>query len=76
MNTKETGFSIELQSKKHLKKMNLANEKSECVVIEGTLGKLQQIRFDEDIVLVVIGSNGVLRIDLTEAELKAAGVKQ
>ena len=57
-------------------KMKMANEKSERVLLEGTLGTLQQVRFDEDIVLEVIGSKGILRINLTEAELKSAEVKQ
>ena len=76
MNTKETGFSIELQSKEYLKTMKMANGKSECVLVEGTLGNLEQTRFDEDIVLEVIGTKGILRIDLTQAQLKAAEVKQ
>ncbi len=76
MNTKETGFSIELQSKEYLKTMKMSNGKTECVLVEGTLGKLTQTRFDEDIVLEIIGTKGTLRIDLTQAELKAAEAKQ
>ncbi len=76
MNTKETGFSIELQSKEYLKTMKMANGKTECVLVEGTLGMLKQTRFDENIVLEVIGTKGTLRIDLTQAELKAAEMKK
>jgi len=76
MNTKEAGFSIELQSKEYLKTMKMANGKSECVLVEGTLGNLTQTRFDEDIVLEIIGTKGTLRVDLTQEQLKAAEVKQ
>ena len=72
MNTKEAGFSIELQSKEYLKTMKMANGKSECVLVEGTLGNLTQTRFDEDIVLEIIGTKGTLRVDLTQEQLKAA----
>jgi hypothetical protein len=37
---------------------------------------LKQTRFDESIVLEVIGTKGTLRIDLTQAELKAAEMKK
>jgi len=76
MNTKEAGFSIELQSKEYLKTMKMANGKSECVLVEGTLGNLTQTRFDEDIVLEIIGTKGTLRVDLTQEQLKAAEAKQ
>lgn len=70
MNPKETEFSIELQSKEYLKTVKMGKGKSECVLIEGTLGKLTQTRFDDDIVLEVIGTKGILRIDITQKELE------
>ena len=72
---KERSFCIELKSKTHLKTVALTNGSSEGVFIEGMLGDLQQARFAEGIILEVVGSNGVLRIDIAEEEIKKAQLK-
>ena len=64
----EKTFSIELKSKEQLKTINLVTE-CESVLIEGTIGQLQQTKFVENILLVVTGSKGVLRIDLTPDQI-------
>lgn len=64
----EKSFSIELHSKAHLKTINLVNE-CESVLIEGTIGQLQQAKFVENILLKVKGTKGVLRIDLTPEQI-------
>jgi hypothetical protein len=40
--------------------------------VEGTIGELVQATFAEDIILEVVGKNGILRIDLREDEIKKA----
>ena len=42
----------------------------ENAVIEGTIGKLEHAEFVEDMVLEVQGRKGVLRIDISENEIK------
>jgi len=63
-------FSIELKSKKHVKRVALPNENGSNVLIEGFLGKLQDLSFTEGIMLEVHGTNGTLRMDLSEKELE------
>ena len=45
----------------------------ENAVIEGTIGKLEHAGFVEDMVLEVQGIKGVLRIDISENEIKRKG---
>ena len=63
-------FSIELNSKEHVKSLSLANDDRNNVLIEGFLGKLTDVSFTEGIMLAIEGSNGILRMDLSEKELK------
>jgi hypothetical protein len=67
---KDRSFCIELKSKIYLTNIALTNASSEGVLIEGMLGELQQVRFAEGIILEVVGSNGILRIDIREDEIK------
>jgi hypothetical protein len=67
---KERVFSVELKSKRHLKNVTLTNGSSDSVLVEGTIGELVQATFEEDIILEVVGKKGVLRIDLSENEIK------
>ena len=70
---KERSFSVELKSKVNLKNITLNNDSRENVVIEGTIGKLEHAEFVEDAVLEVLGKKGVLRIDISEDEIKRKG---
>jgi hypothetical protein len=63
-------FSIELKSKEHVTRVALPNENGGNVLIEGFLGKLQDLSFTEGIMLEIQGTNGTLRMDLSEKELK------
>ena len=63
-------FSIELKSKAHLKNVTLTNNGHDDVLVEGSIGKLHSAEFAEDIVLVVTGDKGILRINLTPEEVK------
>ena len=67
---KERSFSVELKSKANLKNITLNNDVQENAVIEGTIGKLEHAGFVEDSVLEVTGRKGVLRIDISETEIK------
>ena len=66
---KERVFSVELQSKKHLKSVSLTNDTANSVLLEGNIGELVQAAFKEGIILEVIGKNGTLRVDLEEVEI-------
>ncbi|MGD0646201.1 MAG: hypothetical protein ABSA75_14965 [Candidatus Bathyarchaeia archaeon] len=70
---KERSFSVELKSKANLKNITLNNDIQENAVIEGTIGKLEHAGFVEDMVLEVMGRKGVLRIDISETEIKRKG---
>jgi len=67
---KERVFSVELKSKRNLKNVTLTNGSSDSVLLEGTIGELVKATFAEDIILEVVGKNGILRIDLREDEIK------
>jgi hypothetical protein len=71
MEEKERFFSIELQSKANLKNVTLSNGGSqENVLIEGTIGQLRRATFVDGIVLEVVCDKGVLRINITQDEIK------
>ncbi len=70
MDEKERYFSIELKSKANLKNVTLANGDHENVLIEGTVGQLQHASFVDGVVLEVVCDKGVLRINLTQDEIK------
>jgi hypothetical protein len=67
---KERVFSIELESREDLKNITLADNRSERVTIEGSLGELTRAHFEEDVILEVTGTKGVLRVDLGVDEIK------
>ena len=66
---KERVFSVELQSKKHLKTVSLTNGTANSVLLEGNIGELVQATFKEGVILEVRGKNGTLRLDLEEMEI-------
>ncbi len=66
----ERTFSVEMTSKAYIKNLLISNESHSRVLVEGNLGKLQEVLLVEGDVLEIIGTNGVLRIDLTESELE------
>ena len=66
----EHSFSIEMKSKKHVRHISVSNESHDRVLFEGSLGELEELSMVEGAVLEVKGANGVLRIDLSEDELR------
>ena len=67
---KPCGFSIDLVSKEHLDIVSIIDKGSKGVMIEGSLGMLQNIEFIDGSVLVVMCENGVLRLDLSLDDIK------
>ncbi len=63
------GFSMELGGE-HLKRFLILNDSGNQVLFEGFLGELKEIALIESSMLEVKGSNGILRVDLTEQELR------
>ena len=63
-------FSIELSSNKHLTRLSTSNDPNSCVLIEGTLGRLQHASFVEPEILEVKGSFGVLRLNVRKSEVR------
>ena len=63
-NEKENGFSVEMRSRDHLDAI-LFSEDTRGVLIEGTLGELEELGLFEEAVLVVKGTKGTLMVDLT-----------
>ncbi len=69
-NAEDHMFSIELKSKDYVKSLALQNDDSCTVLIEGFLGKLENLNFTEDVMLEINGANGSLKMDLTRKEMK------
>ncbi len=63
-------FSIELKSKEYVKSLALQNAERGNVLIEGFLGKIENLNFTEGLMLEINGTNGSLKMDLSETELK------
>jgi hypothetical protein len=66
----EHSFSIEMKSKKYVKNISISEEDYNRVLFEGFLGDLEILSLIEGRMLEVRGSNGILRIDLSEDELR------
>jgi len=65
-------FSIEIKSKKYVKNISISDEAHDRVLFEGDLGELLEISIMEGNVLELVGANGVLRVGLTEEQLRKA----
>ena len=61
---------MEIASKEHLRSFIVSDESQGKVLFEGNLGELQALEMVEEIVLQMKGTNGTLRIDLEEDELR------
>lgn len=69
---KERVFTVELKSRGNLKNLTLTNGYSDAAVLEGSLGEFVEASFTEGVILTVVGTYGVLRVDLKEDEIKKA----
>jgi len=68
----EHSFSVEMKSKRHVKSISISDETHDRVLFEGSLGELLELSLVEGDVLEFIGVNGVLRVGLTEEQLRKA----
>jgi hypothetical protein len=66
----EHSFSVEMRSKRFVKGISISDEAHDRVLFEGNLGELVELSLAEGDVLEFMGVNGVLRIDLTEEQLR------
>jgi hypothetical protein len=63
-------FSIELKSREYLKLVAIPNDAGDNVLIEGFLGELEAVDLVEGVMLEIQGTNGTLKMDLKEEELR------
>lgn len=63
-------FSAVLESKKQVKNITLTDDVHQKVFFEADIGQLEQVKFTEGLLLEVIGTKGVLRIDLPVETLR------
>jgi hypothetical protein len=66
----ERFFSVELKSKVNLKNITMTNGSQENVLVEGSIGELLRAEFSEGIILEVVGDKGVIRINLSQDDIK------
>ncbi|MBN2336825.1 hypothetical protein JXL21_14820 [Candidatus Bathyarchaeota archaeon] len=62
-------FSVDLKSRNYLHQLSVSRESQGQVMLEGELGEITEIEYIEGKVLVVTGSNGVLRLDICRERL-------
>ena len=63
-------FSVEMKSKQYVKNISISDEAHDRVLFEGDLGDRVRAVLVEDDVLEFLGTNGVLRIGISESELR------
>ncbi|TRO47821.1 hypothetical protein E2P65_03820 [Candidatus Bathyarchaeota archaeon] len=73
---KEHGFSVEMKSKEHVRRMSVSDDPRDAVIFEGALGEIEEMGLVEEVILEIRGANGTLRIDLSEEELRKALAKK
>lgn len=74
MNTKNSdhGFSVEMNYKRLVRSISISDESRDRVLFDGNLGILLNILLVEGSVLELVGNNGVLRVAVTERQLRKA----
>lgn len=68
----EGHFTVEPSFNRHLKNIAITGGSSENILLEDTIGKLVHAFFPEGVMLEVIVKNGVLCVDLRQAQLQAS----
>lgn len=66
----EHSFSVEMKSKRYVKSISISDETHDRVLFEGNLGELMELSLVEGDVLEFTGVNGVLRVTITEEQLR------
>ena len=63
-------FIVELDSKQYLRNVSISNDVRESVLFEGTLGESFELSLEEGNVLEIKGKSGVLRVSVSENQVK------
>ena len=63
-------FSIEMESKRHVRSISISDQAHDRVLFEGDLGRLLEISIIEHCALEMVGEYGVLRIEIDEDVLQ------
>ena len=64
------GFSVELASKRSIKSISLSEDGREGVLMEGTIGQIEELEVLDGAVLQIKGSQGTIMVDLCEVKLR------
>ena len=65
------GFSVELKAKRHVRSISISNSDREGVLLEGTIGQIEELDILEGAVLQIKGTHGTIMVDLCEDKLRA-----
>jgi hypothetical protein len=65
------GFSVELKRKNHVRSISISNSNREGVLLEGTIGQIEELDILEGAVLQIKGTHGTIMVDLCEDKLRA-----
>ena len=65
------GFSVELKAKSHVRSISLSNSDREGVLLEGTIGEIEELDILDGTVLQIKGTHGTIMVDLAEDKLRA-----
>jgi hypothetical protein len=63
-------FSIEMKSMEYVSNISISERTHGHVVFEGDLGKLESLNLVEDNVLELLGTNGAIRLTVSEQKLQ------
>jgi hypothetical protein len=66
----EHSFSIEMKSEQSMRRMSFSDKENDHVFFEGFLGELTKASMVEGVMLEIEGTNGVLRLDITQQEME------
>ena len=65
------GFSVELKRKNHVRSISISNSEREGVLLEGTIGDVEELDILDGAVLQIKGTHGTIMVDLCEDKLRA-----
>jgi hypothetical protein len=66
----EHTISVDIKSKKYVKSISISDEAHDRVLFEGNLGELLELSLIEYNILELVGVNGVLRVGVSEEQLR------
>ncbi len=66
----EHSFSIEMNSKESVRSISFHSKENGHIFFEGFLGKLRNVSLVEGVMLEIEGSNGILKLDVTQQEFE------